>query len=99
MASVENIQLQDKRINNTREPEESPEVDENESKEKGEDVTIRKPGTKRGLAFLKRKWTFPEILTTCGFMFEVFGFVSMFYWSSKMNMIHVREQHVFGVRV
>lgn len=51
MASVENIQLQDKRINNTREPEESPEVDENESKEKGEDVTIRKPGTKRGLAF------------------------------------------------
>ena len=32
-------------------------------------------GKKRGLAFLKRKWTIPEILTTCALFFEVFGWV------------------------
>ena len=32
-------------------------------------------GKKRGLAFLKKKWTIPEILTTCALFFEVFGWV------------------------
>ena len=32
---------------------------------------------KRGLAFLRRKWTVHEILTTSGLFFEVFGFVSI----------------------
>ena len=29
------------------------------------------------LAFLKRKWTIPELLTTCALFFEVFGWVSL----------------------
>ena len=64
MASAENIQLQDKRINDkTWGPDERTKVDEDQSKEKCEDVTTRKRETKRGLAFLKIKWTVPEILT------------------------------------
>ena len=38
-------------------------------------VHPKKQGKKRGLAFLRRKWTVPEILTTCALFFEVFGWV------------------------
>ena len=39
-------------------------------------VSTKEPANRRGLAFLRRKWTLVEFLTTCALYFEVFGWVS-----------------------
>ena len=55
----------------------------------GELVTPKKQGKSRGLAFLKRKWTVPEVLTTCALFFEVFGWVRILHICRWDLFVHI----------
>ena len=90
-ASLENVHLQERLAND--EPRDEGGVstkinsgirgEQVETAEEDENGDITKHKTKRGLAFLRRKWEVHEILTTSGLFFEVFGFVSIIFSSAN----------------
>ena len=87
-ASSENVHLQENLAND--EPRDdnraltkiSSEVrgEQVETAEEDGNSDTKRHKTRRGLAFLRRKWTVHEILTTSGLFFEVLGFVSLSFY-------------------
>ena len=90
-SSQENVQLEYKRSNDKSSNHDltKPDIDEEIQLQGDEDSRPEKQITKRGLAFLKRKWTVPETATTCGLMFEVFGFVSTIYRIKQEDIVNI----------
>ena len=62
-------------------------------------VHPKKQGKQRGLAFLRRKWTVPEILTTCALFFEVFGWVRIIQLCDFNFSLQVSMQYLHSILI